>query len=475
MVSITSQSLPAFDPATTEWTIYEQQVVNLLEANGIDDPDRRRAALLTVIGTTALKTLISLVAPDRPATQTFDQLLVVLRNHYGEQQRTTESTARLQFTRCRQTDGQTVEDFVAELRRIAIDCAFGNELDGRLRDQLIAGVRNDSTRKEMLKLRAPNRTFAASYTAARDSEKLQADLKKYSTSAGSSTTAHVHAVQSRQPQPHNRAGPPRGSPRGPSVLAGSQRGSLVRNPLVRSPSVRGPSASNPATNPKCDRCGASDHPANTCFYRDKDCFACGKHGHKASVCRSKPSHSGTTGARSNKSKTSVKHTAVRSTGPCADSPAEEEDIDGAYTVKTLHVSAPQSTVVRIPVKIEGHSVQTEYDSGSYYSIFNRSLWSKLGKPALVDAPILYGIEHRSLSMLGQCDLSVTYDGLTKTLTCVFLNSDTQLALFGRAWALAFGLPLGGPVRPSLADSKIAQIVSVRTRHICTSDLKHSFV
>ncbi len=96
--------------------------------------------LLTVFGDSAVRVLRGLIMPAQLEDQTFDQLLSTLRDHYGNPQTQTEPTARFEFGRTRQTEGQPLECFVAELRRIAEDCHFGNFFETALRDQLIQGV-----------------------------------------------------------------------------------------------------------------------------------------------------------------------------------------------------------------------------------------------------------------------------------------------------------------------------------------------
>ena len=56
---------------------------------------------------------------------------------------------RFHFYRRIQAPGETVHDFQADLRKVTINCEFGNILDA-LRDRLVCGIRNDQAQKELL-------------------------------------------------------------------------------------------------------------------------------------------------------------------------------------------------------------------------------------------------------------------------------------------------------------------------------------
>ena len=55
-----------------------------------------------------------------------------------------------QFYKRDQKSGETTADFVAELRRLAINCKFGAYLDDVLRDLFICGLNNEVTQKRLL-------------------------------------------------------------------------------------------------------------------------------------------------------------------------------------------------------------------------------------------------------------------------------------------------------------------------------------
>ena len=57
---------------------------------------------------------------------------------------------RYTFNQRNQRSGESVAEYVAELRRLAYTCKFGTFLDDALRDRLVCGLRSDSARRRLL-------------------------------------------------------------------------------------------------------------------------------------------------------------------------------------------------------------------------------------------------------------------------------------------------------------------------------------
>ena len=59
-------------------------------------------------------------------------------------------TERYAFHKCDQRVGETVSDFLIELRRLVRTCSFGNFLEEALRDRLVCGLAHSGTQKKLL-------------------------------------------------------------------------------------------------------------------------------------------------------------------------------------------------------------------------------------------------------------------------------------------------------------------------------------
>ena len=84
----------------------------------------------------------------------------------------------MQFnTRIRKHD-ETVQMYVAELRRMAALCNFGEFLDRALRDRFIAGINNESIQQKILSVTDDQLTFATAFKIAQVHESACRNVKE---------------------------------------------------------------------------------------------------------------------------------------------------------------------------------------------------------------------------------------------------------------------------------------------------------
>ncbi|XP_067026439.1 uncharacterized protein [Acropora muricata] len=105
-------------------------------------------ALLAVIGADAYGVLCNLQAPQRPKDKSFDELKEVLIGHYSP--KPILIAVRFKFHRRNQPEGESVAQFVAELKRLALKCEFGAFLEEALLDRLVCDLKNIQIQKKSL-------------------------------------------------------------------------------------------------------------------------------------------------------------------------------------------------------------------------------------------------------------------------------------------------------------------------------------
>ena len=81
----------------------------------------------------------TLVAPAKPSTKTFALLTEQLDKHLNP--KPLVIAERFRFHKRDQNPGEGVLQYIAELRKLAITCNFGNVLDDTLRDRSVCGLR----------------------------------------------------------------------------------------------------------------------------------------------------------------------------------------------------------------------------------------------------------------------------------------------------------------------------------------------
>ena len=139
-----------FDAKKDAWELYEAKFDFFIEANGVTDDSRKRAMLLTSVGMAALAYVRDLNMPTalNDNSITYEKLIEQLRAHYGK--KTAALAARNEFCRMHQNETQSVDKFAAGLRGQSIYCKFNADLDIRLRDQFVIGLKSDAIRKRLM-------------------------------------------------------------------------------------------------------------------------------------------------------------------------------------------------------------------------------------------------------------------------------------------------------------------------------------
>ncbi len=122
-----------FDPATDDWTLYVERMEEMFKANdltGRDKAEKRSAIFLSIVGKRTYSLLRSLLALDKPSTNTLEELTAKLTEHFSPAP--SEVMQRFRFYSRNRKPGEAVTEFVAELRKLSEHCNFGDALDKAL-------------------------------------------------------------------------------------------------------------------------------------------------------------------------------------------------------------------------------------------------------------------------------------------------------------------------------------------------------
>ena len=216
--------IESFDDTKENWETYVERVEQFFLANDIDD-DHKVPTLLSLIGGKTYTLLRDLLAPEKPATKSFQQIVTTLQEHLSP--KPLEIAERFRFYKRNQHEGESILSYVAELRKLATHCNFGGNLNEALRDRLVCGLRNMQIQKRLLseaklKYSKAVEIAVAMETAIRDASELQSELNP-------NPVPHVDKLTE-----HNK-----------------------------------PTPAKPATTPPCYRCGGNTHLTHNCFYKDQ--------------------------------------------------------------------------------------------------------------------------------------------------------------------------------------------------------------
>ena len=239
---------------------------------------------------------------------------------------------RYVFYKRKQENGETFDSFLAELRRLVKTCEFGAVEDSTVRDRIVMGIRDDTTRRKLLQTRKLD--LKSAIDICRASESAMNQLR-----AMTKTDDDVHAVSRDAPCRDGRDG---------------RDGRDARDARGRSSNRKSSNRSgrNRSSTPRreCRYCGRNhDTGKSSCPAYGKTCKACNRKNHFASVCKSK-------------SKPTVCQL--------------EDDVDQDVEILALDSHPPSRCYSRL--NVAGRSVRFMMDSGSSVNLLPASFVSQLG-------------------------------------------------------------------------------------------------
>ena len=144
-------SMTAFDIDNGEdFTEYAERFEMFLQANSIENADIQRAVFLATIGASAYKLLRSLLG-EAVKTKSFKDLVKSMKDHL--QPEPNQIAERFHFFKRDRKHGESVSDYIAELRRLSERCGFAGELNTYLRDRFVCGLTSEKIQQKLLTMK----------------------------------------------------------------------------------------------------------------------------------------------------------------------------------------------------------------------------------------------------------------------------------------------------------------------------------
>jgi len=145
-----SSAFKEFVPEEEPISAYLERIELFFLAHGVA-AEKQVPTLLSTIGSKPYGFLRSLAAPKAPKELKYDEVVKMLKSHYEPPPLVIAE--RYRFHQRSQEVGETISDYLAELRRLASKCKFEdteNFLEESLRDRFVIGLHVESTRKRLL-------------------------------------------------------------------------------------------------------------------------------------------------------------------------------------------------------------------------------------------------------------------------------------------------------------------------------------
>lgn len=229
--------------------------------------------------------------------------------------------------------GESVSQFLAELRKLASTCKFGSQLNGRLRDQLIFGLLSAKVQQTLF-TKSDTITLDETVAIAQSyeiSEQCTVIIRGSENTANTDVSYVKHTTQSGFQQRFQK--------KKPSVLQEAKPAKQKSG---------------------CPNCGSTDHKkVKDCPHKSVTCYSCLKKGHFAKMCRS---------------------------GTGKQSPHNASHLEVNSSLSNSH----RSPKINVVVQVNGIPHDFEFDTGCEKSLLSVDFWRNcLRSPSLVPTTTSY--------------------------------------------------------------------------------------
>ncbi|KRX54109.1 Uncharacterized protein T09_7795, partial [Trichinella sp. T9] len=362
-----------------EWNSYASRLMFYLEANKVSADADKRAVLLSSCGSTLFKLVESLLSPAKPVERSFDEIISVLNDHFAPQP--SEIVNRHIFYQRKQQPGETVAEFIADLRRLAQGCNFV-DLETMLRDRLVCGLRDEAVQL---------RLFA----------KKVLTFQMAQEEALSAEAACKHASEIRAVNVDSSA---------PNIHHMSSKRQTYKQANV------------------CASCGGQ-HNRALCRFKNAVCRCCQKVGHIERVCRSKQRRSKPQAKANTISVADTHQSYLLNRISCRSTPS----------LRSLKLSVFLSIEgKRCQLEVDSGSDVTIISEQTFEYLRNNNKKLKLAPTTLS----LVSFLGKQVKLMGSCVVNVDYSSIHTRLR-IFVAKGNCPNLLGLEWFKPLGIRIEG--------------------------------
>eukprot|EP00731_Ephydatia_muelleri_P016133 Em0009g557a len=260
-----------------------------------------------------------------------------------------------------QGESESVTEFEAELRKLALYRGFDHFLVQALRDRLVCGLKDPAIQRRLL-------------------AESDLTLQKAMDIAVSMEVAEKSTRQLLQSE-------------------------------VKVQEIHGQRKGSDKFKKACWRCGQSSHPEDKCRFQALECFKCGRKGHMAKGCKN--------GVQDAKGNRKVHTRWVDEKESDKEQELEEDSDESEFPVHKIGIGVTRPYSVW--VMIEEVKLRMEVDTGAAVSVVSSETWEKLKLNVPLRKPevTLKTYTNEVMKVIGEAELNVTYK-LRKYLLRLFV-------------------------------------------------------
>lgn len=240
----------------TNWKRFKRQFENYAVASRLvkeADEAYKVAVFFAIAGEEVHEIFDNLKFENEEDRKKYDKVVEALEHYFvGD---THEAFESYRFHTRKQENEETMDAFVAALRKLAKNCNFGDLEERLIRDQVVMGVKEENVREKLLEVKELNLDKCLQIGRAFEASKQQ--MKSMQEGLKEVQVQKIFHKKDKEPQKHKQSG-----------------------------NYKNKHGSGSAQ--KCSRCGKfPGHAKANCPAKDAECRKCKKIGHWAKQCRTR--------------------------------------------------------------------------------------------------------------------------------------------------------------------------------------------
>lgn len=172
-------SIEQFKPGRDDFESYVERMKQFFICNVVEE-DKKVSLFITLMGSETYSLLKNILYPETPESKSYDELVHALKKHLAPKRLVIAE--RFRFYKAQQMPGQSISDFIVQIKKLSHTCNFGSFLQDALRDKLVCGIESESIQRRLLSV--DNLTFEVACNTALSVELAEQQSKLFSVSQG---------------------------------------------------------------------------------------------------------------------------------------------------------------------------------------------------------------------------------------------------------------------------------------------------
>lgn len=295
---------------------------------------------------------------------------------------------RKKFYELQQNNGESVNDWYTRVKKAAVNCEFGSDLESRLKDKFVTGMREGKVLDRVCEKSHKDSVSDILETALQKEATLVKSPNQSSSDVNKLSFQNKSVSKSWGQKPHGNQFIPEQRSRNDVLQQQQQKSTKV-----------------------CNHCGGLNHDFSKCKYKSYKCNACHKRGHLSKICKN--------------SKTNANQNAHY-----LDNSGVEVDYISLHKIDQEETFPP----ILAEVVIEGKKVTMEIDSGAGISVIPFEAYKKLQLKAKIEncTRIIKTYDLRPIVPVGQIFVNVACDKkVIKNVKIIIIKENRNICLMGR--------------------------------------------